>query len=1024
MENDLFPTLVDPLTPRELVILRRLSEDYSNAEIASMETLAISSVKWYVKQICEKLGTKNRRQAVTRGRELGLLAPTAAGMVLPPIREAVAVANAQDLPTGLVTFLFTDIQDSTPLWEQMPEAMEIAVAQHHRLLRQVIEANGGQVYQIIGDGFQSAFRLASDGLNAALTAQRALRTATWGATGPIKVRMGLHTGPAERDLVGNAPYAVSHTLNRAARVMACGHGGQVLLSQETAALVMPELPKGLSLRDLGEHHLKGLQRKEHLYQALAPDLPQDFSPLVTLDRARNNLPRRRTPYVGRSESIELVQAWLEEASLVTLTGSGGIGKTSLAIQVAEASLDQTPDGAWLVELATVTDPGQVVKSIFTALGLQEEASRPPLETLLDYLRSKSTLILLDNCEHLLETCARLADLLIGNCPKLRLLATSREPLNVSGEKIYRVPSMRFPDPDNLPDIEQFEQFEAVLLFVDCAQSVQPGFAVTEQNAWVIAQVCQRLDGIPLAIELAAARLNVLSITQLAARLDQVFRLLTGGARTALPRQQTLRAAIDWSYQLLNEAERVLLRRLAVFSGTCDLEAAEAVCGFGALEFADILNLLSSLLNKSLLTADTKPKAGMRYRMLEIVRQYAREKLLDAGEIQQVRDRHLDFYVDFMERGEPQQFTTGAMEWNERMKVDLANIRDAMDWAHQDPSAAVKALRIGATMPGWTVSFQGSVREDIDWLEKSLKLVESQPVPALLQAKIMYALALRYMFIKDYQNRLAWSEKCIQLCRQIGPAADGYLSLALNHYGGSVAKLTRDRARALSLKDEAVQVARRLGPDGTFILAVVLSGRGKYAEDPRQGYLDALESYRLFLQSGNRWMAALALLELGYYAEMQKDYPAAQKHYEEGLALVVEIEATLTSSLTIHLGRLYRKMGDYDSAAAYMAEYVRLWSRFGSRERLVDGFASLAILEFCRLGESEDRPAGLTRLTVLIAAAEAQRTLEYEYLLDEDPVLFNQAQATARSELGERVYQHAWERGQVMSLDDAAAFAMQ
>jgi class 3 adenylate cyclase len=448
------------------------------------------------------------------------------------------------LPSGTVTFLFTDMQGSTPLWEQMPEAMQAALAQHHAILRQAIETNGGQVTQIIGDEFQAAFRLATQALAAALAAQRGLQNAQWGATGPLKVRMGLHTGPAEPDPKGDAPYAVSHTLNRAGWIRSAAHGGQILLSQEAADLVERHLPGDVTLKDLGQHHLKGMQRPEHLFQVLAPDLPQTFPPIATLNVRRGNLPVELTSFIGREQEIAEILGLLARHRLVTLTGSGGTGKTRLSLQAAAQAEDRYPDGAWLVELAPLSDPEKVAQAVVAALGLRDSGRQSALDLLADYLADRRLLLVLDNCEHLIEACARLAGRLLRDCPGLTILASSREALGVAGEVAYRVPSLGIPGPRQALALEELNTIEAVRLFVERAAAALPGFTLTKANAPAITQVCRRLDGIPLAIELAAARVGLLAVEQIAERLDNRFRLLTGGSRTALPRQQTLRASID------------------------------------------------------------------------------------------------------------------------------------------------------------------------------------------------------------------------------------------------------------------------------------------------------------------------------------------------------------------------------------------------------------------------------------------------------------------------------------------------
>ncbi len=514
-----------------------------------------------------------------------------------------AQEKQQSFPYGTVTFLFADIEGSTPLWERLPDEMRTAVAQYRTILRQAIEANDGHEFQIFGDSFQAAFCLASDGLCAALAAQRALRDAHWGPTGLLKVRMGLHTGPAVIDPSGEAPYAVSHTLNRSARVMSAGCGGQILLSQESADLVERELSPGVSLRDLGQHQLKGMNRPEQLYQVVVADLPQAFPPLTTGITRPNNLPANLTSFIGREQEIIEVCQRVRNSRLVTLTGAGGTGKTRLALRVAEEMLEGFLDGIWFVELAPVTDPELLGQTVAYTLGLQNTTESSYQAILDSYLRSRRLLLILDNCEHLLEACARLAHHLLQYCSQLTLLATSRQTLGVSGEIAYYVPSLVALDPSDRFSTEELAQTESVRLFTERAAAVLPGVKLSDETLVAAARICRRLDGIPLAIELAAARVKVLSVEQIAARLDDRFRLLTGGSRADLPRHQTLRASIDWSYNLLPEPQRLLLQRLSVFAGGWTLPAAEATCAGEGLEEWEILDGLTGLVEKSLVVAD-------------------------------------------------------------------------------------------------------------------------------------------------------------------------------------------------------------------------------------------------------------------------------------------------------------------------------------------------------------------------------------------------------------------------------------
>ncbi|MEP7357510.1 MAG: adenylate/guanylate cyclase domain-containing protein, partial [Anaerolineales bacterium] len=546
-------------------------------------------------------------------------------------------------PTGTVTFLFTDIEGSSQLWEQHPAAMGAALARHDALLQEVIAARGGHVFKMSGDGLHAAFAQASEAVAAALACQLVLNSTGWpGLPRPLAVRMSLHTGEAE--LRGGDYFGT--TVNRVARLMALATGGQIVLSTAATELVRDQLPPGATLQDLGEHRLKDLVRPEHIYQLNSPDLPTNFPPLRALEVLPHNLPLQLTSFIGRERELAEVSRMLATTRLLTLTGPGGTGKTRLALQTATEVLETWPQGAWLVELAPLTDSALLPQAVATVLGVREQPGRPLLDALLDYLRLKQLLLLLDNCEHVISASAQLASRLLGACPQLKIVATSREALSVSGEAAYRVPSLALADVSTAtPDA--LAESAAVRLFVERAQAVQPRFQLTDHNLLAVAQICQRLDGIPLAIELAAARVKVFSAEQIAARLDDRFRLLTGGSRTALPRQQTLQALIDWSCDLLSAPERAAWRQLSVFAGGFTFEAAEAVLG------AEALDWLSHLVDKSLVVVeDYEVATQTRYRLLETIRQYGRDKLLEAGEASAVRDRHLAHYLRLALDAEP------------------------------------------------------------------------------------------------------------------------------------------------------------------------------------------------------------------------------------------------------------------------------------------------------------------------------------------------------------------------------------
>ena len=581
-----------------------------------------------------------------------------------------------DLPTGTVTFLFTDIEGSTHLLQQLGDDYAGVLAQHQRLLRDAFGENGGHEVDTQGDSFFIAFGGARDAAAAAIAAQRAIATHPWPEGVSLRVRMGLHTGEAAIREDGGY---VGIDVHRSARICSAGHGSQILLSQATRSLIENELPEGASLQSLGEHRLKDLQHPEQIFQLSHRDLPSDFPPLKSLDDLPNNLPIQLTSFIGRESEIAEVEGLLAETRFLTLTGSGGCGKTRLGLQVAAGLVEQFPDGVWVVELASLSDPDLVPQETASVLGVREGQSGSLMDTLLNYLKSRGMLLMLDNCEHLIDACRTLADTLLRSCPNLKILAASREALGIAGERAWRVPSLSLPDPQNLETLKAstLTQYEAVRLFIDRAVAVQSSFAVTERNASALAQLCHRLDGIPLALELAAARAKVLSVEEISARLDDRFRLLTGGSRTALPRQQTLRSAIDWSYNQLSEKERVLFNRTSVYMGGWTLAAAEAICAGGEIEEYNILDLLTSLVDKSLVV--TKEEEGRtRYYLLETVRQYARDKLLESGEGVDLRNHHLEWYLDLAERSEPGLRGPDQVEWQKRLEIEHDNLRTALE----------------------------------------------------------------------------------------------------------------------------------------------------------------------------------------------------------------------------------------------------------------------------------------------------------------------------------------------------------
>jgi predicted ATPase/class 3 adenylate cyclase/DNA-binding NarL/FixJ family response regulator len=634
------------------------------------------------------------------------------------------------LPTGTVTLLLADVEGSTRLWETQPGEMTAAFARLDQALSQLVAAHSGvrPVEQGEGDSFVVAFARASDAVVCALGLQRA-------PLAPISLRIGVHTGEVQLRHEDNY---IGPAINRTARLRNLAHGGQTVLSGTTEALVVDTLPADVWLTDLGVHELRGVARPERVVQLCHPDLSNDFPPLRTAKSvAAHNLPAQFTSFVGRGPQLTEMCKLLAESRLVTLTGAGGVGKTRLAVQVANQLAAEYAEGVWYVDLAPITNPELVPVSIARALGLPDQPGRSTMDSLLRFVRDRHMLLVLDNCEHLLDASAELVLALLGAAAGLTLLATSREPIGVAGEVSWRVPSLSLAD-------------EAIELFANRARHVRPDFTVSDDNAAAVGEICRRLDGLPLAIELAAARVRALSLAEIAESLHDRFRLLTGGARTAVRRQQTLRASVDWSHALLTEPERVLFRRLAAFMGGFDLEAAQAVAGSGPVERYQVIDQLTLLVDKSLVVAD-ESGGRTRYRLLETVRQYALEKLGESGEADAVRTRHRDYYTAMAAL-----LDAPAGSENERRleqaEIEIDNLRAAFGWSRENSDVELAMQLASSLQPLWLA--RGRLREGRAWFDTTLADLDAQ--------NLEVAAAVRARALADQALLATWGESAVSM----------------------------------------------------------------------------------------------------------------------------------------------------------------------------------------------------------------------------------------------------------------------
>jgi predicted ATPase/class 3 adenylate cyclase len=770
----------------------------------------------------------------------------------------------QHLPSGTVTFLFTDIEGSTKLARENPEIWEALRARHHAILRNAIETYSGYVFQIIGDAFCAAFHNVKDGLNAALAAQRGLQAEAWGET-PMKVRMGLHTGAAE---LRGSDYRGYLTMARVQRVMSTAYGGQILLSNASAELIRGELPEGVTLRDMGENRLKGLLNPEHLWQVVAADLPQEFPPLATLNSIPNNLPVQLTSFVGREKEIAEVKELLSTTRLLTLTGSGGTGKTRLSLHIAAEVLDGFKNGVWFIELAPLSDPALVPFTIVSTLSLREEPGRPLIATLLDWLRDKELLLIIDNCEHLIAACAEFADQVLHASRATRILATSREALGITGESIYRVPSLQAPNPGEKIEVEQFEQYAAVRLFIDRAKQSLSTFRVTDANAPAVAQICYRLDGIPLAIELAAARVKALSVEKIAERLDDRFRLLTSGSRTALPRQQTLRAMIDWSHSLLSEPEQFLLRRLSVFAGGWTLEAAEEVCPGDGLEPVDILDLSTHLVDKSLVVMEERAQV-LRFHMLETIREYALEKLEMSGEVNVLRKKHAGYFSNLAEDAEARHWLPDPSHGRDRPESERDNLHEALRWSAVHDRENTFLRLAGNLWRFWWM--YGPIVEGRAWLEQALEICEAN-LGSLEKALIMDVFGGAGELARaqgDFEQAMHLKQTLLEMCRRWGNerlAAATLTDMAI------MCANQGNCERSLVLAEEALALRRKLGnPLGISHALWGLFFALMCIDEPQAARDTIEESMRIHRDQESQEGLAFDLLSLLFIAVRQERY---------------------------------------------------------------------------------------------------------------------------------------------------------
>ena len=905
------------------------------------------------------------------------------------------------LPHGTVTFLFTDLEGSTRRWEAHPAEMRDALARHDTIVRGAVESHGGVVFSTMGDGMAAVFASAREAVRAVLAAQAGLGAQDWGeVTGPLAARMGLLT---DEGVLGGEHY-LNQPLNRCARLMAAGHGGQALVSGATELLVRDDLPEGCGLIDLGEHRLRDLARPVRIFQLTGPALRAEFPPLRTLEAFAGNLPVQLSSFVGRADELAELAAVVHQSPLVTVVGAGGVGKTRLALHAAADQLLSFRDGAWLCELAAAENGETMAQAVATALRVPPRPGMSTAGSIVEFLRTKGALLLvLDNCEHLLSAAAELAADILRSCQGVRIVATSQQPLGVGGEQVFGLRPLSLPPPD--AGMAAAGGSDAVSLFEQRAAAARRDFALSPANVGAVGEICRRLDGIPLAIELAAARVTALRPAEIAGLLDERFRLLTRGRADAASRQQTLQATVEWSYALLGQAEQRVFGCLGVFPASFDADAAVALAGAGGLQRWDILDSLTALVGKSLVVQEEGPDQASRYRLLETMRAYARQQLA-ADEHDRLRRRHAEHYVAFAERAGPELLGPAQLQWQHRIRTELDNLQAAVTWAMASGQARQFAFQIVAALAnlGISPSTVGA------WVEACVAQIGT--CPPELRATVLAAAAWRAFYAGDLPLAQRRAEDALGEPASSDPHSWGLpRSLLSRTYS-----LTGQPERGASIAREGLHEAEKRGSEvyvGLFhaMEAMAWTDAGDHAA-ARRPAMDAVETAR---RSGNPAISAIACYAAAaaiWIGEPQ----TALTLVEDSLALTRAgaFDSVFGFSLSL-AGAIQARLGDLPGALAVLQEAtVQL---HGEGNRLGLGMTlERAAAVLVRLGEAE--PAA-----VLAGADSAHFALSVAAIYPDERLGIDEAQVTARRALGEAAYSSALGRGAAMDDDEVTEYAL-
>ena len=991
--------------------------------------------------------------------------------------------NKNKIPSGNVTFLFTDIEGSTKLSQDFPELLNAVLERHNEILRNAVESNNGFIFKIIGDAFCCAFEIAEDAVKAAVEIQTDLGNEKWDEA-VIKIRIGIHSGKAEWN---GTDYMGYITLARAVRVMSSAYGEQILISNDAYLLCIKSAKDGpvASFRDLGERRLKDVIQPIRLFQVLAKGLREDFPPLKTLDARPNNLPVQLTSFIGREKPIGDVKKLSGKTHLLTVIGAGGSGKTRLTLQAAAEMIDEFANGVFIVELAPVSDPALIMQKIMTSLGIKEESGISLFDSVVSYLREKELLLIMDNCEHLVKDCAEIAENLLMNCSKLKILATSREALNCYGEQTYKIPMLSTPGNFNDKDQKDHKdlyKYESSFLFLERVYSANPDFQINEIKAAAIAEICRHLDGIPLAIELAAASSKYLSVENIRKRLDDRFKILTGGKRTALPKHQTLKALIDWSYELLNDKERLLWKRLSVFKGGWDMEKAEEICSDQKISRKEILELHGCLVEKSIINFNLKTE---RYSILETLKKYGEDKLREDNELSDMLNKHLTFFKNYSDTAESRLYGSEIFLWLDKLESDHLNFQSAIEWSvnggdkETGAGLAVSLWRfwdirgyystgiryiyeilkneneISRTVTGklylyaaQLARFKGDYDRSREYFNQSLK-INNQLQDKLMIASSLNGLGNIEFDLDNYENAKDFYEKALSLRREAADLIS--ISKSLNNLGNlSFRRDDLDEGKKYYL--ESLELARKLGDKRAMASSLHnLSNLTFETGNFEKGKQYSEESLLLRKEIGDKLGIAESLFNLGKAYFDLENYETSKSFFEDSLRLFRELEDTDDISKTLkRLGEIESVMGNFEEADSLLSESIKLSEKINNRILLAEAlfesgknsFRNKNINDSCKFFSEfiklRSDPKNIHNTAVamiyllgihesgsfqlshiqILAAAEYSILVMDSEPKEEELILKENIKSSLLKKFGRKKFDEYYEQGKMMTLDEA------